>query len=341
MSVRVEHLSKSYVRDDEVVVALDDVAFEAAAGELLVVVGPSGSGKTTLLRSIAGLEKPDAGRVEVKGRDITDVAAGRRRLAMVFQDDTLFPHLSVRDNIAFGLRARRTPEAEAARRIAEAAELLGLEEILRRRPHELSGGERQRVALARALVREPDAFLMDEPLSALDAELRSRMRGEIKALQRRLNTTTVYVTHDQTEALTIGDRVAVLRAGAIQQIASPTELYDRPANAFVARFVGNPPMNLFPSDLYGAARDGRVVGVRPEHLRLVAPAKGRFSGRVAAIENLGHEAVVHVEAGHYRLSVRSLPAEVPPEGAEVGLAFDEAAVHLFEDFDGPAASSDR
>ncbi|HET9508035.1 MAG TPA: ABC transporter ATP-binding protein, partial [Gaiellaceae bacterium] len=218
--------------------ALAGLDLDVRAGELLVVLGPSGCGKTTLLRLVAGLEEPTAGRILIGGRDVTAVRPGRRNVSMVFQSYALFPHLSVAENIGFGLLVRDVPKAEAARRVRAAAVSVGCEELLERRPHELSGGERQRVALARALVREPDVFLFDEPLSNLDADLRVQMRAELRLLHERVGGTTVHVTHDQVEALVLGDRVAVLRAGVLQQVGTPEEIWSRPANRFVARFVG-------------------------------------------------------------------------------------------------------
>ena len=251
--------------------ALRGLALEVADGELVVVLGPSGSGKSTLLRVVAGLEEADDGAVRIRGRDVTRLPPGRRNVSMVFQSYALFPHMTVAENIGFGLVVRGASTAEARERVAAAAELAGCAAFLERRPAELSGGERQRVALARALVREPDLFLLDEPLSNLDAELRGRMRTELKALHRRVGATMLYVTHDQVEALMLGDRVAVLADGALQQVGTPDEVWARPANRFVARFVGSPPMNIVAPG--GAvAVDGLPdrpveLGVRPEHVR--------------------------------------------------------------------------
>ena len=225
-------------------VALDGVDLDVGQGELVVVVGPSGSGKTTLLRSVAGLDRLEAGRVEIDGVDVTDEPPGRRNIAMVFQDFALLPHLSVRDNIGFGELARGGGRSRTRHKVDEAAAVLELSDLLDRRPGELSGGERQRVALARAIVREPSVFLLDEPLSSLDTELRLRARAEIRALQRRLGVATLHVTHDQHEALALADRIVVLRAGRVEQVGTPTELFGRPATAFVARFVSPLPMNL-------------------------------------------------------------------------------------------------
>ena len=331
MSARVTGVRKSYPggRKEPDLVALAGVDLAVEDGELLVIVGPSGSGKTTLLRCIAGLEKPDDGRVEVGGRDVTSVSPGRRDVAMVFQDFALYPHLTVRANISFGLKAARVDQQEIDRRVVDAARLLELESTLARRPTELSGGERQRVALARAIVREPSLFLLDEPLSNLDAELRTSTRAEIRALQKRLGTTAIYVTHDQVEAMTMGDRVAVLRDGRLEQVAPPTELYDRPATAFVARFLGSPPMNVFASSLLGDG-SGSLAGIRPEHLRIVQTGEGDIDGTVAATELLGDVAIVHVDVRDQRLAAKVLRETAPAVGSEVSLAFEVAQVHEFD-----------
>ncbi len=302
-------------------VGVDGVSLEVGDGELLVLVGPSGCGKSTLLRMIAGLEDISSGELLIDGARVNEQPPRARGLAMVFQSYALYPHLTAFENIAFPLRIARRPEAEIRRRVEETARLLDLAELLARRPGQLSGGQRQRVAMGRAIVREARAFLFDEPLSNLDAKLRGQMRTEIARLQRRLAVTTVYVTHDQTEALTLGDRVAVLRRGALQQVAAPRELYERPANLFVAGFVGSPPMNFLPARAEGgelilpfarvalapqlAARLGAgtpvVAGLRPEHFEdaalVSAEARGRglrFRARVDAIEWLGSEQFAYV-----------------------------------------------
>ncbi len=333
MTVVVGGATKTYRSRTGSVVALDGVDLAAADGELLIVVGPSGSGKTTLLRSIAGLETLDAGTVEVAGNDVTKAPPGRRSVAMVFQEYALYPHMTVAANISFGMRARREGRGEIERKMEAAAKHLGLEEVLARRPAELSGGERQRVALARAMVREPDAFLMDEPLSNLDAKLRVQMRTEIRNLQRSLGATMLYVTHDQVEAMTMADRVAVLRDGRVEQIAPPVELYDRPQTAFVARFVGNPPMNL----VEGPSWDPDVtIGVRPEDVTLVPPGAGRLDGRVTEVEFTGYESVVHVDCGPATVLVKTDRGGEPVPGAETGLAFDDAKVRRFGGPEGAA-----
>jgi ABC-type sugar transport system ATPase subunit len=298
-----------------------------------VVVGPSGSGKTTLLRSIAGLEELDEGTVSVAGRDVTKTPPGDRGVAMVFQEYALYPHMSVAANISFGMRARKEGRGEIDRKLESAARHLDLEEVLARRPSELSGGERQRVALARAMVREPDLYLMDEPLSNLDAKLRAQMRTEIRNLQRSVGATMLYVTHDQVEAMTMADRVAVLRDGLVEQVAPPVELYDRPATAFVARFLGNPPMNMIHSPPWDPEA---TVGIRPEHVTLVPPGAGRIDGRVAEIEFTGHESVVHVDCGLTWILVKVPRGSTPRPGAETGLSFEESAIRRFSGRDGAA-----
>jgi multiple sugar transport system ATP-binding protein len=239
--IRLDHLSKRFPNGFE---AVKDLSLEIGEAELLVLVGPSGCGKTTALRMVAGLEDISAGDLYIGGRRVNDVPEKDRDIAMVFQNYALYPHMTVAQNIAFSLKLARRPKDEIRRRVDDTARLLGLEDFLDRRPKQLSGGQRQRVAMGRAIIREPVAFLMDEPLSNLDAQLRVHMRGEIEALQKRLGVTTLYVTHDQIEAMTMGDRVAVLRAGELQQIGTPTDVYDRPVNLFVAGFMGSPPMNL-------------------------------------------------------------------------------------------------
>ena len=267
--------------------ALRELTVDIAPGEVLAVVGPSGSGKSTLLRLLTGLLAPSTGTVHIDGNDVTDVAPERRPVAMVFQGFALLPHLTVRDNIAFGPRVRREPRALVARRVAEVAESLSITPLLDRHPGQLSGGERQRVALARALVREPVLFCLDEPLSSLDPQLRTDARRLLAPLLRAEGRCAVYVTHDQAEAMTMGDRVAVLRDGALEQVAAPRALYDEPATTFVASFVGSPPMSLLPEP------DGGWVGVRAEDVRLVPGS----DGTVVDVEDLGHERHVAVDLG--------------------------------------------
>jgi len=256
---------------------------------------------------------------------------------MVFQEYALYPHMSARANITYGLRARKVEASEIASKLSSVVSILSLDDVLDRRPGELSGGEKQRVALARALVREPKAFLMDEPLSSLDAELRARTRTQIKALQRRVDTTAVYVTHDQAEAMTIGDRVAVLRAGKLEQIDAPIALYEDPANAFVAHFIGSPPMNLFPASVLPAdLRRGPVAGIRPERVALVQPGSGTMDGVSHLVEVIGPEAIVHVEVDGHQILARVPPRPTPIKDSRVGLRFETSDLHFFESLDGAA-----
>jgi len=311
--------------------ALDGVDLEASEGELLVVVGPSGCGKSTLLRCVAGLEEVDDGEIRIGDRDVTRIRPAARNVSMVFQSYALFPHLTVRENIAFGLVVREEPKAEVRARVAEASELLGVEALLDRRPFELSGGERQRVALARALVRRPEAYLLDEPLSNLDAGTRVQMRTELRRLHREVGATMLHVTHDQVEALTLGDRIAVMDAGRVRQVGTPDELYSLPQDRFVAAFLGTPAMNFLSPE---AARpffpvpQGIVVGIRPEHVRVVPNG---VLARVELVEVAGSDAFVHVDRG----LISKLPADGrPAEGDEVGIAIDRAGVHLFDEASG-------
>ncbi|MBF6177404.1 ABC transporter ATP-binding protein [Nocardia otitidiscaviarum] len=330
--------------------AVREVSLDIADGEFMVLLGPSGCGKSTLLRMIAGLEEPTSGRILLDGNDITDAAPQRRDLAMVFQSYALYPHLTVAKNIGFPLRSRRQPRARITERVAEVARTLELSALLDRRPAALSGGQRQRVALARAMVRDPGAFLMDEPLSNLDAKLRSATRAELIALHRRLGATFLYVTHDQVEAMTMATRIALLDAGRVEQVGTPEELYDRPRTAFVAGFLGSPPMNLFPAVV--TRRDGglRVMadgidaalgitadsgedtvvtaGIRPERLRVDADATA-VRGRVTMVENLGSEELVHVDTGTHTLCARTPRPAGVRAGQEIGFRVDPAHIHLF------------
>ena len=304
--------------------AVDEVSFDVPVGKLVVLLGPSGCGKSTTLRLIAGLEAVSAGRIHIGGEDVTELPPSRRSVAMVFQSYALFPHLSVAENIVFGLRVRRVPAVERARRLARVAELLGLSALLERKPSQLSGGQQQRVALGRAIIAEKPVCLMDEPLSNLDAQLRAEMRREIRALQQKLGITMVYVTHDQTEAMTMADQVVLLRAGRVEQDAAPADLYARPATVFAARFIGTPPMNV----LTDGHREGALFGVRPEDVRL--SETGALAARVVTVEYLGADSIVTCAAGAEMIAVRAPGRVELPEGAAVRLAWNPAAVHLFE-----------
>ncbi len=291
--VSLRHVEKRYA--DGQPPAVDDFTLDVRPGEFLVLVGPSGCGKSTTLRMVAGLETPTAGTISIGGRDVTWLPPKDRDIAMVFQNYALYPHMTVRENMSFALRLRRAPKDEIARRVDAAAATLGLASYLDRLPKALSGGQRQRVALGRAIVREPAVFLFDEPLSNLDAKMRVEMRAEIVRLHHRLGATMIYVTHDQTEAMTMGERIVVMNGGRIQQAAAPLEVYDHPANRFVASFIGTPPMNLLPPGILDL---GRTVGVRPEHVRVKRlDGEGQQGGGLAAtvdlVEPLGAETIVH------------------------------------------------
>ncbi len=347
-------------------VAVDELSLDIADGEFMILVGSSGCGKTTALRMIAGLETPTAGTIQIGDRIVNEISARDRDIAMVFQNYALYPHMTVARNLAYPLRQRRVPRAEVARRVSEVADMLGLEELLKRRPGQLSGGQRQRVAMGRALVREPEVFLLDEPLSNLDAKLRVQMRAALKRLHGRLGVTTVYVTHDQVEAMTLGDRIAVISDGKLQQLGPPQELYDTPANVFVAGFIGSPPMNL----LRGRVRDGSAVagdlvvpapgvgdmdvfvGVRPEALQPAHNGMPSMGFEVAVVEPLGDEVIVHgfvgaelvdvvhddgdaamvaadAPAGGGRLACLP-PRDRPAEGSVIQLGVEPEEVHLFD-----------
>ena len=317
------------------------------SGEFVALLGPSGCGKTTTLRMLAGLEFPSAGDIRIGERTVNDVPPGRRDVAMVFQSYALYPHMTVEQNIAYPLRKRGVPRAERGPRVARAAELLQLGELLKRKPRQLSGGQQQRVALGRAMVRDPKVFLLDEPLSNLDARLRALMRAELVELHRRLARTMVYVTHDQLEAMTMADRIAILDAGRLQQFGTPDEVYHRPANRFVARFIGTPSMNLaegevtpagefraggfaFPLDpaRVDPAPGPAVLGIRPEGLTLGA---GSLPAVVRVVEPTGHENIILLEAeGFGALTIRTAAGDRPAVGARVTLAIDAAAIHLFD-----------
>jgi sn-glycerol 3-phosphate transport system ATP-binding protein len=348
--ILLEQVSKHY----GAVRAVDGVSFRAAAGKFLVLLGPSGCGKSTVLRLVAGLEDVTRGKILIGGRDVTRLEPDKRRISMVFQSYALFPHLSVAENIVFGLKVRRTPQSERAERLARVAELVGLTEQLARKPSQLSGGQRQRVALARAIVAENKICLMDEPLSNLDAQLRHGMRVEIRALQQRLGMTVVYVTHDQVEAMSMADRVVLMREGRIEQEGSPEELYARPASVFAARFIGTPAMNLVAladgaqgAVIRGAPGTavlpghgaGRMLGVRPEHIELVA--QGGVPGSVASAEYHGADTVLTVRIGEESLLVRAPGRVGLGEGAAVRLGWKADAMHLFDAASGARIDMDQ
>jgi multiple sugar transport system ATP-binding protein len=351
--VSLRGVSKSYGKTR----VIENLDLDILDQEFMVLVGPSGCGKSTALRMIAGLEEVGAGQILIGDRVVNDLPPKERNIAMVFQSYALYPHMTVRENMAFGLKIRRLQKAEIDRLVGEAARILDIHHLLDRRPKELSGGQRQRVAVGRAIVRQPAVFLFDEPLSNLDAKLRVQMRAEIAKLQRTLKTTTVYVTHDQVEAMTMGSRIAVLHDGALQQVGTPLEVYERPVNVFVAKFIGTPPMNFFtatvagggaklvaqdyelptPEDWRTAAskREGRRVrvGVRPEKVALAngAGGPGVVPVVVEVVELLGNEAVFHGRIGDDVLVAKSESHHAPSLGAQVRLRLDLGALHLFDD----------
>jgi multiple sugar transport system ATP-binding protein len=353
--LELKDLTKSYGAN----AVVDGVSLEVAEGEMLVLVGPSGSGKSTLLRLIAGLIPHDAGQIAIAGRDIGRLQPDRRDIAMVFQSYALFPHLTIHDNLAFGMQARGEPKARISERIGEVSDVLGLRPLLARYPRQLSGGERQRVALGRAMLREPKLFLMDEPLSNLDAQLRVQTRAEILRLHARLGTTTVYVTHDQIEALSMGDRIGVLRGGRLEQLGTPEEIYRRPRSLFVARFVGSPPMNALPVEAappdrvlwqgtalpvpdtfepgLGAAGRKLVLGVRPEHVFLRGsrwavgePPADPLSAMVEVVESAGDQIFLILDVEGTSLVARAEPEFRVHRGQRLDVWFHTEALHLFD-----------
>jgi multiple sugar transport system ATP-binding protein len=374
-TVQLDSISKSYGSGP---LAVDSIDLSIADGEFMVLLGPSGCGKSTTLRMIAGIESITSGQLSINGRVVNNVPARDRDIAMVFQSYALYPHMTVSDNLAFGLRRRSVPRPEIARRVREVSDLLGLAPYLARKPSALSGGQRQRVALGRAMVREPQVFLFDEPLSNLDAALRVNTRNELIRQHHRLGSTMIYVTHDQVEAMTMGSRVCVMNAGRVVQIGAPLEVYWNPADTFVARFLGSPPMNLLelaastttsgigdwwvasnenatvpltlwhPATLAACAGRQMIVGVRAEDLRLGPPAEaaptGRFGwlhGRIDAIEPLGAETLVLVSANGTEVTAR-LGRDVSARvGETVTLSFDAAAVHLFDPATTKAIAKER
>jgi multiple sugar transport system ATP-binding protein len=346
--VRFENVAKRFGS----VSVIEGLDLDIRDQEFMVLVGPSGCGKSTALRMIAGLEEVTDGKVYIDDRVVNDLEPKDRDIAMVFQSYALYPHMTVRENIAFGLKIRKTPPAELEKKVASAAQTLGIDALLDRKPKQLSGGQRQRVAVARAIVRDPKVFLFDEPLSNLDAKLRVQMRAEITKLQQRLSTTCVYVTHDQVEAMTMGHRMAVMKEGKIQQIGTPLEVYEKPATLFVAQFIGTPPMNFFRA----TANDGRLdaatftlplpmghpvansekvwVGVRPENLLPASEsgrgATARVQGVVDLVEPLGHQAIVHTRLGDDVLVAAFDSHQMPKVGETIDLVVELDALHLFD-----------
>jgi multiple sugar transport system ATP-binding protein len=323
--------------------ALSELDLTISDGEFLVLLGPSGCGKSTTMRIVAGLDEPTSGEILIGGRRVNDLPARDRDLAMVFQNYALYPHMTVGENIGYPLKIRKMARPEREELVRAAAQRVDMEHLLTRRPAELSGGQRQRVALARAIVRRPQIFLMDEPLSNLDAKLRTVMRGELKNLQRDLAVTTIYVTHDQVEAMTLADRIVVLNKAVIQQIGAPAEIYARPANTFVAGFIGSPPMNLLPGRIEAGSfasaggqflldhAEGDVtLGVRPEHVQLASDGAGHFSGRVFSSELLGDCTILTAKAGELLVSAKLPPDASFEIGSPVSLAFEPGRLHLFD-----------
>jgi multiple sugar transport system ATP-binding protein len=329
------------------------IGFDIRDGEFMVLVGPSGCGKSTLLRMLAGLEAISGGTIAIDGKVVNNMESKDRDIAMVFQSYALYPHMTVADNMAFSLKLRKAPPATIQERVAKAAKILNLEPYLKRYPRELSGGQRQRVAMGRAIVRDPKVFLFDEPLSNLDAKLRVAMRGEIKALHQRLKTTTVYVTHDQVEAMTMADRIVVMHDGRVEQIGTPLDLYDRPGNLFVAQFIGSPAMNVVEGTVCrqnGAARvevsggicwplgeaagaDGQHVayGIRPEHLTLAAPGTaGAVTGEIIVVEPTGAETELLVQAGEAQIVLVTHGRPIVRAGDKIGMTVDPKMVHVFD-----------
>jgi len=321
-TVSLRGVRKSY----DALEVVHGVDLEVADEEFVVIVGPSGCGKSTLLRMIAGLEDISGGEIAIGERVVNEVDPKDRDVAMVFQDYALYPHLDVFQNIAFSLQYRNVPKPEIARRVAEVAAILDIEPLLKRKPRQLSGGQRQRVAMGRAIVREPSVFLFDEPLSNLDAKLRVQMRVELQALHRRLGTTSLYVTHDQVEAMTLAHRMIVMNAGRAEQIGAPIDVYAKPATTFVAGFIGSPPMNLFPTKV-----DGRPVllGIRPEHLEPCSPSEADYTADIVLVEPLGADTLVHGSIEGTTMIAR-LPAATHVTEGKLPLRFDPKYRHYFD-----------
>jgi multiple sugar transport system ATP-binding protein len=349
MGIVLQHISKAY----SAAKVVDNLSLQIDDGEFIVMLGPSGCGKTTTLRMIAGLEQPTSGDILIQDERVNDLPPQKRDVAMVFQSYALYPHMTVRENIAYPLRVRKLAATAISAQVKQTAVLLEIERLLDRLPRELSGGERQRVALARAIVRHPKAFLMDEPLSNLDARLRLQMRGELKRLQQELATTTVYVTHDQAEAMTLGDRVAVMNHGRLQQFDTPLEIYNRPANRFVAEFVGNPGMNFISGKVEPGLRtftapgikieleestwvnkvNGAAItlGIRPDDVQVsIAPQADGLAATVYITELMGSETLVIVEVGSQRMVARAAPEFRAAPGTHVWLKLNLQKIHLFD-----------
>ncbi len=352
--VQFDNVWKLFAAQTESAAAVRGLSLDIADRELLVILGPSGCGKTTALRMVAGLEEPDRGDIRIGGTSVVGLEPKDRDVALVFQSYALYPHLSAQENIRYPLKVRGLSRAEQDQKVARVAEMLAIGHLLSRRPAQLSGGEQQRVALARAIVREPRVFLMDEPLSNLDAKLRVHTRTELKTLQRELGTTMVFVTHDQAEAMSLAKRIAVLNAGELQQIGTPDEVYDHPANVFVAEFIGSPPMNLLkatrdggdlvvaggwrlPAPKRGSAIDSAdtelTVGLRPEGVQIVT---GGQPAEVVAVEPFGSEVIIDVRVNGEAIKVRAAPDVRPEPGSKVGLRVDPAAVRVFDPSSGAA-----
>jgi multiple sugar transport system ATP-binding protein len=334
--VRIQNI----VKDFGPVKVLRDVSFEAKDGEFVALVGPSGCGKSTLLRCIAGLEAVESGLIHIGEKVVNDLEPKLRDIAMVFQNYALYPHMSVRENMGFSLKLRHTEKSLIATRVSEAAKILGLTELMDRKPGQLSGGQRQRVAMGRAIVRQPAVFLFDEPLSNLDAALRVQMRAEIRSLHDRLRSTSIFVTHDQVEAMTMADRIVVMRAGKVEQAGPPLVLYDKPANAFVAGFIGSPAMNLVTCDgsspiagfiPEGVARKPVIWGIRPEHLDLVPhKTKGAISGRVVGLESTGTAEFVTIETNGPRINALFVDRKALTRGDMIALQPRFGLAHIFD-----------
>jgi ABC-type sugar transport system ATPase subunit len=342
--VSLEHVTKRFGAG---AAAVNDLSLDIPDRELMVLLGPSGCGKTTGLRMVAGLERPDSGEIRIGGRRVNEIEPKDRDVALVFQSYALYPHMTVHDNMLYPLRVRRMSRAEQEQRVRQAADLLRIAHLLDRKPRQLSGGEQQRVALGRAIVREPRVFLMDEPLSNLDAKLRVHTRAELKALQQQLGTTTVFVTHDQAEAMTLADRIAVMNEGALQQVGTPDDVYDRPANLFVAQFMGSPPMNTlpvtrtqgelvtdggwrFPAPAAVPLEGPLTLGIRPEDVTLsLTPIDNAFPAAVFVSEPLGNEVIVNVLVGEAIVKVRADPSIRPKRDDRVYLSANPARIHVF------------